>query len=634
MPDLILLALDESPTLQLLSRAIHAVGYTTAVAHDRAGVNKVIQESHPALLLLSASLNGEKGTQVAGELLDKHPTIPIIFLATEKSPEMTREALRAGISAYLEPPLKTDEIIDAVKSSLARAQRTGDWLRREVKQTTTSLEKRISELEILLAIGRDITSSLEIDSVLNNVVSAAVQLTNAEEGSLLLLDKESNELYMRAGHNFEKGFMDSFRLPLQDTLAGQVIETGEPVTFNKDSLHKIQTAYLIQALIYVPLKLKDRIIGVLGVDNRTYQLPFSKRDTLLLSILADYAAVAIENANLYQASDTERSKFEAVLSNMDDALLILDEQERIELINETMSSALNVQAEDVHDKVITEVITQSDVLNLLRRKDEESLLYHEVNLDDDRVFSAQYTPIEGVGAAITMQDISYLKELNRLKDDFVHTVSHDLRSPLTAVLGYTELLERVGSLTDQQAVFVDRIQGSVKDITALIDDLLDLGRIEAGFDMHRESIRLDSILRYTLSNLENSYKKKNLVVELDVASELPSMHGNPMRLRQMFDNLLSNAIKYTPDGKKIFLNLHQTSQELVFEVKDQGPGIPLEDQPHIFDKFYRATNVVSNEAGSGLGLAIVKTIVENHQGRIWVHSKLGEGATFTVVLPS
>ncbi|MBT3338805.1 MAG: GAF domain-containing protein [Anaerolineae bacterium] len=632
--ELIILALDESTTLQLLSRALRAVGYTTVIAHDRAGIEKIMQESHPALLLLGTSLKNEKGTVLVEDFLKKFPTLPIIFLATDTSAELIREALRAGVSAYLEPPLKTDEIIDAVKSSLLRAQHTGDWMRREVKRNTTSLEKRISELEVLLAVGRDIASSLDVDTVLNNVVSAAVKLTSAEEGSLLLLDEESNELYMRAGHNFEEGFINNFRLPVTDTLAGQVIETGEALSFNKDSLHKIKTAYLVQALIYVPLKIKDRIIGVLGVDNRKYQLPFSKRDTLLLSLLADYAAVAIDNASLYQASDMERSKFEAVLSNMDDALMIIDHQERIQLINEAMCSALNVQVPDVRDKVITDVITQGDILNLLRRKEEKSLRYHEVNLDDNRIFSAQYTPIQGVGAAITMQDISYLKELNRLKDDFVHTVSHDLRSPLTAVLGYTELLERVGSVNEQQAEFVHRIQESVKDITALIDDLLDLGRIEAGFDMHRESIHLDSILRYTLSNLESLYTNKKQVLEVEIAPTLPLMHGNPVRLRQMFDNLINNAIKYTPEGKIVSIKLHHEGSEIIFRIEDQGSGISPEDQPHIFEKFYRAKNAVSHESGSGLGLAIVKTIVESHQGRIWVQTKLGVGSVFTVVLPS
>ena len=439
---------------------------------------------------------------------------------------------------------------------------------------------------------------------------------------------------MRAGHNFEEGFVRSFRLPVSDTLAGQVIETGKPIILNKDSLEKIKTAYLVQALIYVPLKFKEKVIGVLGVDNRKHRLPFTERDILVISILADYAAVAIENAQLYQASENERSKFEAVLSNMDDALIILDKEERIQLINDVMRAALDIQEEkDVYNKAIQEVIAHSDFLSLLERKD-KSLKYHEVHLDNDRVFSAQYTPIEGVGAAITMQDISYLKELNRLKDDFVHTVSHDLRSPLTAVLGYAELLERVGTLNDQQREFIRRIQSSVQDITALINDLLDLGRIEAGFDSRREPIHIESILQYSISNFETSISKKNQFLETDINPDLSLLRGNPIRLRQMFDNLLSNAIKYTPDSKKIDLKLHQEGSQIIFKISDQGPGIPAEDQPHIFEKFYRASNVVSDAAGSGLGLAIVKTIVESHNGRIWVESKKDKGSTFFVVLPT
>jgi len=634
MTELILLALDESSTLQLISRAFRAVGYKTVIAHDKAGVEKVMQESHPALVLLGASFHQEKSIGLIEDLLLQYPTLPIAFLATEKSPELIQEVLRAGVSAYLEPPLKTDEIVDAVKSSLQRARRIGDWVRREVKHSTASLEKRVSEMEVLLTIGRDVTGTLDLDGVLKNVVSAAVKLTNAEEGSLLLLDEKSNELYMRAGHNFEDGFVRSFRIPVNDTLAGQVIETGEPLILSKDSLHKIQTAYLVQALIYVPLKFKERVIGVLGVDNRKHRLPFTDRDVLLISLLADYAAVAIENAQLYQASENERSKFEAVLSNMGDALMILDQQEHIQLINDVMRAALNIQGKEVHNKTIPEVIFQDDFLSLLQRKENQKLQYHEINLDDDRIFRARYTPIPGVGAAITMQDISHLKKLNRLKDDFVHTVSHDLRSPLTAVLGYAELLERVGPLNEQQKEFILRIHSSVKYITALINDLLDLGRIEAGFDSHRETIQLESILRYTLSNLERNAQKKKQILEVNIATGLPSMHGNPVRIRQMFDNLINNAIKYTPEGKKISINLHHEGSQVILKITDQGPGIPPEDQPHIFEKFYRASNTTSDASGSGLGLAIVRKIVESHDGRIWVESTLEKGATFFVVLPS
>ncbi len=634
MTELILLALDESSTLSLFSRAFEAVGYKTIIAHNRSGIEKVMRESRPDALLLGIRLDGEQGIKITEKLLTQYPTLPIIFLADKKSPELISKALRAGISAYLEPPLKTDEIIDAVQSSLKRARRIGDWVRKEITGTTASLEKRVSELEVLLTIGRNLTSTLELDNVLKSVLSAAVKLTNAEEGSLLLLDEETDELYMRASHNFEKGFAETFRLPVSDTLAGQVVASGKPLILSKGSLEKIKTAYLVQALIYVPLKFDDKIIGVLGVDNRLHRLPFTDRDLLLISLLADYAAIAIENARLYQATEIERTKFETVLSNMGDAVMILDQQERIRLVNAAMSNALGISEEKLLNNLVFEVISQSDFLMLLQLDKEKITRSHEISLNDSRIFSAQYTNIPNVGAVITMQDISYLKELNRLKDDFVHTVSHDLRSPLTAVLGYAELLERVGKVNEQQREFIRRINSSVQDITSLINDLLDLGKIEAGFDAHRESIQLDNILRYTLDNIKILAENKKQTLDIDIATDLPRIRGNPVRVRQMFDNLIGNAIKYTPKEKKIFIKLHCEDNQIIFKVADQGQGIPQEDQPHIFEKFYRASNITSSATGTGLGLAIVKTIVESHNGRIWVESKIDEGSTFFVVLPS
>ena len=634
MTELILLALDESSALTLFSRAFQAVGYKTIIAHNRSGIEKVVRESRPDALLLGTKLGGEQGINIIEKLLIQYPTFPIVFLADKKSPELISKALRSGISAYLEPPLKTDEIIEAVQSSLKRARRIGDWVRKEISGTTASLEKRVSELEILLTIGRNLTSTLELDSVLKSVLSAAVKLTNAEEGSLLLLDEETDELYMRASHNFEKGFADTFRLPVSDTLAGQVMASGKPLILSKGSLEKIKTAYLVQALIYVPLKFEEKIIGVLGVDNRLHRLPFTDRDLLLISLLADYAAIAIENARLYQATENERTKFEAVLSNMGDAVMILDQEQRIQLINTTMSNALGISAEKLINNLVPEVIEQSDFLMLLKLDKEKPTQYHEISLNDNRIFSAQYTNISNVGAVITMQDISHLKELNRLKDNFVHTVSHDLRSPLTAVLGYAELLERVGQVNEQQREFIRRINASVQDITALINDLLDLGKIEAGFDFRRESIQLGNILRYTLDNIKILAENKKQTLDINIATDLPPVRGNPVRIRQMFDNLIGNAIKYTPKEKKVCVELQCEDNQIILKVADQGQGIPQEDQPHIFEKFYRASNISSSATGTGLGLAIVKTIVESHNGRIWVESKVDEGSTFFVILPS
>jgi two-component system NtrC family sensor kinase len=629
--DLILLALENAT---LLEKALHATGYETVTVHHRDALEKLLQESTPALVLLGETLGEEDGIEISKALVERFPTLPILFFPLVPSQTQMRKAFLAGVSGYLQPPLRIQEIVEMIQSSVERAHRMGDWVRREIKRTTASLEKRVSELEMLVKLGRDITGSLDLETVLANVVEAAVETTGAEEGLLLMLDEASGDLYLRAEENFEESLAHAFRLPVQDTLAGEVIRSGKPLLINSSESKKIKTAYFVQSLIYVPIRKQEEVIGILGIDNRRERRPFTNRDLLLMSVLADYAAIAIENARLYQVSETMRLKFEAVFNNIEDGVILLDKEEKILLINPAMATLFGLSETAVLGKSLTEAITHPDIRNLLQRSENQPLRYHEINFDDGRVFSAQYTPVPNMGAAITMQDITYLKELDRMKSGFVYTVSHDLRSPLTAVLGYAELLERIGPLNDKQSEFVKRIRESVKDITELINDLLDLGRIEAGFDTRREVVRLDGVLRYTLDNLMQQAKEKNLDIQLSISPDLPPLRGNPIRLRQMLDNLIGNAIKYTPERKRISIELNAEDDQIILKVADEGPGIPPQDQPHIFDKFYRASNISEETSGTGLGLAIVKTIVEGHQGRIWVDSSLGKGSTFFVVLPT
>ena len=241
--------------------------------------------------------------------------------------------------------------------------------------------------------------------------------------------------------------------------------------------------------------------------------------------------------------------------------------------------------------------------------------------------------IHDVGYALTMQDITYLKEIDRLRSEFVHTVSHDLRSPLTSVIGYAELVERAGPLNDNQRDFIRRIQDSVQHITSLINDLLDLGSIEAGFDTRREFVQLEGILHYTLDMLQGQIKSKRLKVHTDIAPSMPALRANPIRLRQVLDNVVGNAIKYSSANGDVRISIRLEGDQVILQVTDDGPGIPSAEQTHIFDKFFRGSNIDSSTEGSGLGLAIVKTIVENHQGRIWVESAVGKGSSFFIVLP-
>jgi two-component system, OmpR family, phosphate regulon sensor histidine kinase PhoR len=477
-PDLILLALEESSILNQMERVLRAVNYETAIAKDLQSLGKILKEAAPSLLLISEKFDGRDALKVARELQDHFPTLPFLIYADQFEPELIKGISRLGLSGYLVPPLKTDDIVDAVETALKNAHRVGDWLRKEVKRTTASLQKRA------------------------------------------------------------------------------------------------------------------------------------------------------------QASEAEYAKLEAVFNNIHDSVMILNQQNVVLFVNPALCRAFGINARATVGKPVLEVIKHPDLLALITRADtNDPFQYHEVSFPDGRVGNAQFIAIHDVGYALTMQDITYLKEVDRIRREFVHTVSHDLRSPLTSAIGYSELIERAGTLNEQQRDFVRRIQDSIQHITSLINDLLDIESLEAGIDTRREFVQLESILRYTIDMLHGQIKARRLKIKTEIASALPALRANPIRLRQVLDNVVGNAIKYSNVGGEVEIKIHAEGNQLILQVTDQGPGIPYADQPHIFDKFYRATNIGPEVEGSGLGLAIVKNIVENHQGRIWVESTLGRGSSFFIVLP-
>ncbi|MFZ6026585.1 MAG: ATP-binding protein [Chloroflexota bacterium] len=630
----ILIVHRNAETARLLERAIlRPAGYEVTFTSERKTAESLTQAASPALMIVGAELQDGNGLEFATELFKRYPLLPVILLTDTYDEKLVLQALRVGAVDYLYAPLRPDDVLKAVKRGIQRTKTFSDWSILEVRRHTKTLQKRVDSLETLQRIGRTVTALLDLDNVLTAVVDSAVELTGAEEGSLLLLDESTGELYMRASRNFQNDFAHKFRLPIQDTLAGQVLRTGKPLVIDAPTPQKIKTAYLVHTLIYVPLQVHGRLIGVLGVDNRQSGHPFHDEHLILVSALADYAAIAIENASLYSRSEIERKRFETILTNVDDGVLVIDLDDRLVLANHTLCAALGLGEEKINGKPMRDIIQHPDLIELLSEENRSQSTRGEVTLEDGRVFNAHLTPIPEVGYAVTMQDITHLKELDRIKSDFVSTVSHDLRSPLTAILGYIELIDRVGPLNDTQREFVRRVQFSVSNITALINDLLDLGRIEAGFDARKEIVPLAAIINYAVEGLRNRAVERQQTLHTEIPDNLPSVYANPVRLRQLVANLLGNAIKYTPNEGTISLVAEAEGGQVIIRVADNGPGIPPADQPYIFDKFYRASNVPGDTPGTGLGLAIVKSIVENHQGRIWVESNLGQGTVFTVVMP-
>jgi signal transduction histidine kinase len=221
-----------------------------------------------------------------------------------------------------------------------------------------------------------------------------------------------------------------------------------------------------------------------------------------------------------------------------------------------------------------------------------------------------------------------------MKSDFVHTVSHDLRSPLTYMRGYTSMIHLAGPLNEKQQGFVDRILSGIEQMTELIDDLLDIGRIEAGVGIQIEGCSLPIIVQAVVDDLGMRALENEVELVADLPTDLPPTQGDSTLIRQAIKNLVENAIKYTPGPGRVEVCLHAEPQSLVVSVHDNGIGIAPENQHRLFEKFYRIRRRDTvHIRGTGLGLAIVKSIAELHGGRVWVESRLDEGSTFYLALP-
>ncbi|MBN1264878.1 MAG: response regulator [Anaerolineales bacterium] len=627
---LILIADDNREICEFLQDAVlEPAGYSVKVVGDGMSALTLARELEPVLVLTDHQMPNLTGVELARRIHRDHPGIPVIMITGESTEALIIEALRAGVVDYFIKPFDPVELLKAVnrETELAIAREQGIPLDGESR----SLNLRVQELETLAMIGRTVTAMLDLDQVLGSVLDAAIKLTEAEEGSLLLLDEESGELYMRASKNFDQEFAQTFRLRVQDSLAGQVLESGKPVFLDETAPQKIKTAYLVHSLVYVPLRARGHIIGVLGVDNRQAGRTFTGEHLMVLNAIADYAAIAIENAKLFQTSERERHKLESILTEIRNGVLVVDQENRVILINPTARETLKIEGNPVGERVF-DLIENEQIAGLLRMGGSQPRR-EEIETVEGRVFHALCTRVEGVGQVIVMQDITHLKELDRIKSEFVTTVSHDLRSPLTAILGYVELIERAGEVNDQQREFIRRVQTSVEQITNLVTDLLDLGRIEAGLDTTKERTPIAILSKQSVEGLRGLAEKKDLILEIVMPDESPYIYGDPVRIRQMMGNLLENAIKYTTEGGTIRLEIAAEEDQVFIRVRDNGPGIPAADLPYLFDKFFRASNIPDTLPGTGLGLSIVKSIVEGHNGRIWVDSHLGEGTEFIVVLP-
>jgi GAF domain-containing protein/DNA-binding response OmpR family regulator/HAMP domain-containing protein len=573
--------------------------------------------------------------------------------------------------------------------------RLGQELEQRVQERTEALAKTLEDLtlerdrvETLYRITSELSASLDLDRVLAEALSLINRAVGVSHGSILLLSRGSSQLVYRAALGRSKGLPrggKSTRYSRGVGLAGWVLENREPVIVPDVT----QDARWIpdeeeptperRSAMAVPLTTGDDVLGVLLLFHPDVDY-FMADHLKLVSAAAAQVAIAINNAELYQlitdqaerlgvmlrSQRAEAAKHQAIVESIADGVLVLGTSREILLMNPAAARILGLDASVVQEQHVREILGRAESLvdQELARQLYDGLMSNmqqgsgwgapgdkwtgeapsfDFRLEaEDKVVVVKLSPAmlgsgELPSLVTVLRDISREAEVDRLKNEFISTVSHELRTPMTSIKGYSDLLvsERFGALSDQQRHFVRVIKNNADRLTALVNDILDISRIETGsIRMQFESLDLLQLMRDVVASFRGQLVEKSLELTLDLPPSLPPVCGDEGRVTQILENLTSNAWKYTPQGGRVTVRAAVVGDSVQVDVVDTGIGIDAKDLSHIFDRFYRTEQAeVQAVDGSGLGLSIVKMFVELLGGKLWVQSELGQGSTFSFTLP-
>jgi PAS domain S-box-containing protein len=340
-----------------------------------------------------------------------------------------------------------------------------------------------------------------------------------------------------------------------------------------------------------------------------------------------------------------------IINSISDAMIVTDENKKIILINKAAEKLFKIKQEEVVGEKFLEVIDNQDIFNLIDKasktdldKDLSYRVYENISIKENN--SVKYYRVESrtvrdnkdqsIGEVTLLQDITKLKQLDEMKSQFILTAAHELRTPLTSIgMSVGLLLENSDSLDKNHLELLEAIQEDQQRLEILVDDLLDLSKLEAGkVSLDIESVSINNIISDAIEGLRPQIEKINAKIEYNKNDDTVLVAADFDKISSVITNILSNALRYIPhDGSgKIQINASLENDIVIISIADNGMGIPEEYHDKIFDKFVQVKTDVSKAGSSGLGLAIAKEIIEAHEGKIWVESKLDKGSTFYFTL--
>ena len=540
-----------------------------------------------------------------------------------------------GVIVFATDSTATAERFSSALTSASIALRNALTHNRIVDQ----LAAKTHELALSRRVDRELNDTMKQRHVFEITLDWAMRVALAQAASLAVYDQSTDELRyaMDIGYERQADDIALLRKTVGGGIAYRVARSGHTeivpdVSVDSDYLELSNT---IKSHISVPVMREDRVIAVISVESRKLNA-FNDDHVDFIEKLATRAGVAIDNARLYADAVREREKYSLILGTTSDVVLAIGKDDRIIQINPAALAALRLYADqDYVGRAMGNVLSDTPLHETFKRvKPLEQPTIEELTLADGHIYHTSFTPHAQIGWIIVMHDITDFKRTDQLKSELVATVSHDLRQPLMVMNGYVDLMLLHKTLDERGERYVKMLVRSIQNMRRLIEDLLDLAKIESGMQLQIEPINIHTVIEECVENARPVAESKSMTVTSEIADGLPAIAGDSRRLVQIFSNLINNAIKYTPPEGSVKVWAEQRDETLRVGVQDNGVGISPQDQARIFDRFFRVRNA-ENESieGTGLGLAIVKRLIDGHKGQIGLESRLGQGSTFFVTLP-
>lgn len=566
-------------------------------------------------------LNGKTRSLIAAPLLGRKDVIGVLTLTHERP-------------GYFRPEHLV--LLQAISSQAAMAI--------ENAQLYNSEHKRVQELVALNLLSRQI-SSFTNSTTLLDTFPALMQSTLGYPMVTLWLNQSEKEptiqLKLRShasAADIELGDEDSLSLAPQQAATNNRAVLVSGLVSNSPA-GKLKTGQLklnshtFRSVAAAPFLLHGNLAGVLAVHSPSPG-QIQDSDRVVLETLASQVASALERIHLFESVNREQRRLAAVLDSAADAILMFDQDERLQITNPA-GMRLFTDIDAAVGQPLPRGKGYDELIDMLKQaKEKESGLSGEASWPDGRTFMISIAPVKQEGWVVVLSDVSHFKALDKLKNEFIATASHDLKNPLTTVMGFSDLIGKAGPLNEMQSDFLKRIQQAAQHMHELVINLLEMARMEMGIELDLEDVDIGQLLTAIEDEFRPQAAMKGHQLVLDLAPDAQMVRGDLKRLQQVARNLVGNAIKYTPDGGVVTISTRVENGEVRMAIQDTGIGIPAEALPNLFQKFYRVRcEQTENIEGNGLGLAIVKSIVERHNGHITVSSTPGKGSTFTVSLP-